>query len=55
MNGGACAREASIDKVFSGPPVNPSLGGCGKNIPVFHAPENTLSIESPLTRSVVRE
>ena len=30
-------------------------GGLREKHPVFHAPENTLSIESPLTRRAVHE
>jgi hypothetical protein len=30
-------------------------GGLREKHPVFHAPENTLSVESPLTRCAVHE
>src|SRR5690349_10727074 len=39
----ARALSADCEERFSGPPVNPSLEGCDKNIPVFDAPENRSS------------
>jgi hypothetical protein len=51
----AGAGGASIDEVLSGPPVNPSLEGCGQNIPVLHAPDNTSSIETPPIGRAVHE
>jgi hypothetical protein len=49
-------RKRSLDRqgVF-GTAREPIHGGLREKHPVFHAPENTLSIKSPLTRCAVHE
>ena len=41
-------------RVLSAPPVNPSVGGCGKNILFFTLPTTPSPSESPLSGRAVR-